>query len=147
MKKLKILCAVQFFVIILLVVLVVAPCLRLTPQEKLEAKLKRIVIPEIEFREASIHDVMDFLSKQSREEDGKEPDPTKRGVGVILYLSKPEEQVPTITMSVRYITLLDTVKAVSQVAGVEYSTANGVLSFQKPNKSDGQTTNSTHISE
>ena len=54
--------------------------------ELITNKLNRIVIPKIEFREATVREAIDFLKQKSRELDTQEPDPTKRGVNIVLKL-------------------------------------------------------------
>lgn len=52
-------------------------------------KMKEIKIPEIDFREANIHDVIDFLQEQSIVEDKSEGrQDERRGVNIILNLGK-----------------------------------------------------------
>lgn len=57
-----------------------------TGPNPLEEKMKKIVIDEIEFRQANMHDVVDFLTKRSRECDKTTEDETKKGVNIILNL-------------------------------------------------------------
>ena len=47
-------------------------------------KLKNIVIPEIEFQETPFADAVEFLRSKSRELDDLEPDPTRKGVNIII---------------------------------------------------------------
>ena len=49
-------------------------------------KLNRIIIPKIEFRDATVREAIDFLKQKSRELDVQEPDPTRRGVNIVLKL-------------------------------------------------------------
>ena len=60
----------------------------LTPEEETEAKMRRIIIPEINFRDAPIRDVIDFLAEASREFDDPQTPPDKRGVDIILMLPR-----------------------------------------------------------
>lgn len=53
------------------------------------AKLNRIIIPKVEFREATVREAIDFLKKKSAELDVNEPDPTRRGVNIVLQLEVP----------------------------------------------------------
>lgn len=55
--------------------------------ESIIKKMERIIIPEIEFRQANIHDVVDFLNKASVEADKQETDPAKKGINIILNLN------------------------------------------------------------
>lgn len=56
----------------------------------LGAKLNQIVIPAMEFNEASLADVVDFLVQKAQELDASETDPTKRGVNIVIDSSGPE---------------------------------------------------------
>jgi general secretion pathway protein D len=54
--------------------------------EYITNKLNRIIIPKIEFRDASVREAIDFLKQKSRDLDTQEPDPTRRGVNIVLQL-------------------------------------------------------------
>jgi general secretion pathway protein D len=109
----------------------------------IEEKMKKIVIDEIEFRQANMHDVVDFLNKRSREMDKTTDDETKKGVNIILNLgltatAAPAKAaggddvfaaeadkggggasgVPEVTFSARYITLFNALKIITDVAGL-----------------------------
>lgn len=63
--------------------------------EAITNKLNRITIPKIEFREATVREAIDFLKQKSRELDVQEPDPTRRGVNIVLKLdSGPASAAP-----------------------------------------------------
>lgn len=47
-------------------------------------KLRRIVIPRVEFSDARLIDVLEFLSQKSVELDSAETDPTRRGVNIVV---------------------------------------------------------------
>src|SRR5581483_8728688 len=61
--------------------------------EYITNKLNRIVIPKIEFREATVREAIDFLKQKSRELD-TETDPTKRGVNIVLKLESSAAAAP-----------------------------------------------------
>jgi general secretion pathway protein D len=50
------------------------------------AKLNRIIIPKIEFHDATVREAVDFLKQKSVQLDVQEPDPTKRGINIVLQL-------------------------------------------------------------
>ncbi|HWL54229.1 MAG TPA: Amuc_1098 family type IV pilus outer membrane protein [Chthoniobacteraceae bacterium] len=52
----------------------------------INAKLNRIIIPRVEFRDATVREAIDFLKQKSRELDTSEPDPNRRGVNIVLQL-------------------------------------------------------------
>ncbi len=49
-------------------------------------KLNRIIIPKINFQDATVREAIDFLKQKSRDMDTAEPDPSKRGVNIVLKL-------------------------------------------------------------
>jgi hypothetical protein len=111
------------------------------------ARMSKIIIPEIEFRQANIHDVVDFLNKAAHEGDSVEQSVSRRSTNGILNFGPgdgPATATPAtggelfggeqpgaqpdnssgstneITFTARYISLLDAVKIITKVAGVKY---------------------------
>jgi len=126
-----------------LVVCLLAGCA--TPAQRATRKrLSEIIIPEIEFRQANIHDVAQFLSAAA---DPEPPKPENKGIGVIIALTPPEETpppdpdifsapagppVPTITLCAKNISFLDAVEAICHATGLRYEIdRNGHLHFKK----------------
>ncbi len=102
-------------------------------------KMRKIVIPELNFREANIRDIVDFLNKACREGDQEPGDPNRKGAKLVLNLQpggtaapqNPFEAVaPTtgdadgmheVTFNARFISLEQALKTITQVAGLKYS--------------------------
>ena len=55
--------------------------------QAIQRKLNTIIIPKLEFREASIREAIDFLKQKSVQLD-TDPDPTRRGVNIVLRLDQ-----------------------------------------------------------
>jgi general secretion pathway protein D len=116
-------------------------------KEPLLNKMDKIIIESIEFRQANIHDVVSFLNKASIDGDKTTEDQSRRGVNIILNLNpagtaaataKPAggadnlfgETAPAggaaggqayeITFQARYISLLQTLKIITSVAGLKF---------------------------
>jgi len=90
------------------------------------AKLDAIKIPELSFRNANLLDVVDFLVATSRERDpAKGPD--GEGVGVDIILKPGPAAVPKITISLRRVSLGDTLDFISDIAGMEMTLKHGVV--------------------
>ncbi len=53
------------------------------------SKLNRIIIPRVEFQNATVREAIDYLKQKSRELDVAEPDPARRGVNIVLQLDSP----------------------------------------------------------
>lgn len=112
----------------------------------IEEKMKKIIIDEVEFRQANMHDVVDFLNKRSRDCDKSTEEEAKKGVNIILNLNPggtavaapaapkaddpfgaPEGGktggalgVPEVTFSARYITLYNALKIITSVSGLKW---------------------------
>ncbi len=116
-------------------------------------KLQKLIIPQIEFKQANITDVLDILSKASVEADVEE----KMGVNIILKLPSgaaaapdaaaapaagapapdaaaapaagaPQGLVtPPITLNLRRVNLLDALKYITDLAGLTYRVEKNVV--------------------
>jgi len=56
---------------------------------QITAKLNRIIIPRVEFRDATVPEAIEFLKKKSRELDVNEPNADRKGVNIVLQLDNP----------------------------------------------------------
>jgi general secretion pathway protein D len=61
---------------------------------RITAKLQRIILPKLEFREATIREALDFLKRKSIELDTLEPDPARKGVSFVLKLEGAGGGIP-----------------------------------------------------
>ncbi len=119
----------------------------------IEDKMKKIILDEVEFRQANMHDVVDFLNKRSRDCDKAEPDETKKGVNIIFNpnpggpaaaVTAPKAAddpfgatdaakggavagVPEVTFSARYITLYNALKIITSVSGLKWRVDGDVV--------------------
>ncbi|MFH0909211.1 MAG: hypothetical protein V1929_10650 [bacterium] len=113
--------------------------------QKLQEKMEHIIIPAIEFRQANINDVVNFLVEESIKQDTVD----NSGVNIILHLAVPgaaaaapepnfEENpfggeafaadtgvsaaagTPTITLNLRRISLLDAIRYITEVAQMKF---------------------------
>ena len=85
-----------------------------SPEAAVE-RMKRIVMPEVRFEQASLPDVMAFLQQAST--------PGTNGVG-FNFLIKPVTNgppVPPITFAARHITLYDTLRTVCDLGDLKWS--------------------------
>jgi general secretion pathway protein D len=57
-----------------------------TRTELISRKLERIILPKLEFKEATIREAVDFLKEKSRVLDTTEPNPANRGVNIVLKI-------------------------------------------------------------
>jgi len=55
----------------------------------IQNKLNTIIVPKVEFKDATVREAIDFLKLKSRELDVREADPSRRGVNIVLQLDNP----------------------------------------------------------
>ena len=104
--------------------------------ELMIARLNRIVIPRVEFRDATVRQAVSFLQQRSRDLDTTESDPERRGVNIVLKLpatpSAPpvtgiegESAAPTfspdsrITLNLTNVPLYEALRYVATLAGLK----------------------------
>lgn len=140
----------------------------LTAEMRIRDKMKRIVIPEISFRQANIVDVVDFLSDSSREYDAEDVPAEERGVNFVLDLGDggsaaaastdtavaaddpwgaPAETttessavggVPQLTIKSRYVSLQSTLDMIMDMSGLKYRIQGNVVMIMPKNKAEGE---------
>ena len=106
------------------------------------AKLAGIVIPNMDFRDATVLDVVDFLRKTPGVEfDNLQPDLAKQGVNIILVPGPAPAAGATppfekkISMSVTNITFGEALRRIADLAGLKVTIdPNAVLLEPKPEK-------------
>jgi general secretion pathway protein D len=125
-----------------------------TQAQAIIKKMSEITIPEIEFRQANIHDVVEFLNKASMEGDKTAVDGAPRGINIILKIKgnasaqpavggdnsggfpggeaggdvgAPAGGVPPITFTARYISLAEALNIITSVSGLKYRVEGRVV--------------------
>ena len=133
----------------------------LSVETKIRQKMNSIVIPEIEFRQANIADVISFLGDASREYDEDDVPAAERGVNFVLDIGDlggdaaaadfggglfdtPAEPaaassggIPLLTIKSHYVTLLSTLDLIMDMAGLKYRIQGNVVKIMPKNKADG----------
>jgi hypothetical protein len=145
----------------------------LTKEQIILEKMKTIIIPEIEFRQANILEVFEFLQHIIVDSDTKS-EHRHPGVGVsfLLDLDSPiatsattedpfgtdpfteaphgqpqASEMPTITMSVRQISLFDAIDFVCKVSDLQWAIQDGVVMIENMKKEEVGQDESTVASE
>lgn len=81
------------------------------PKNDLEGKLTRLIVPEISFANATLGDVLDYLSARASEISGGSV------VANFIYKGSPEQRQNTlITLSLRNVPLAEAIKYVGQLS-------------------------------
>ena len=88
-----------------------------TPNDvAMETRLKSIVLPDVSLRGANLDNVIQLLQQRSLELDPVRP---QKGVNFVLK-NGASASAALITLNLRRATLLDTLKMVTEVAGLKY---------------------------
>lgn len=83
-------------------------------QVALEKKLDAIVIPVINFEDATLEDAVDFLRLRSRELDKTTEDPAEKGVNFVIKTTAP--QAKTVTLALSDVSLRKAIENVAEAA-------------------------------
>lgn len=81
-------------------------------------KLRRIVIPSIQFDQATVDEAITFLRIKSRQLDDLEPDPERKGINFILKTQS--DTAANITLSLTNVPLIVALKAITDLAGLRH---------------------------
>ena len=81
-------------------------------------KLRRIIIPSIQFDQATVDEAITFLRIKSRQLDDLEPDPERKGINFIVKTQS--DTASTITLSLSNVPLIVALKAITDLAGLRH---------------------------
>ena len=90
-----------------------------------EQQLRQTTIPQIDFRNAAIRDVVDFI-RQASVDHSPWPVPHNKGVNIILKV-KNEKALPKITFRASDLSLYETLNAVSEVSGLKMRSERNII--------------------
>lgn len=108
-------------------------------QKRTREKMANIIIPEVDFRQANVYDVMMTVVEMTHEFDHK----TKKGPSGSLGLCSPtketipdetllKSQYPSVTFNAHNISLLDALNAISRISGIKYTIdKKGIIQIER----------------
>jgi len=104
-------------------------------------KLRRIVIPRIDFTNTTIEEAIDFLSLRAAELDTVEPNPAKKGVPLVVSpTTSTGVAVPLIhDLRVRNVPLAVALRYVCDQTGFRYKVDDIAVTLEPDNANIGQT--------
>ncbi len=85
-------------------------------------KLDEIIIPRIEFRDTTIREALDFIKTRAAALDTSEPDPTRRGINIVLKLdpaAQSAEALSRIDVTLTDLPLRAVLQYVAQAANLK----------------------------
>ncbi|MFO7870007.1 MAG: hypothetical protein R6V03_01065 [Kiritimatiellia bacterium] len=102
-------------------------------------KLENITIPKIDFRQADVRDILDFLTAKSADLDPGAGN--MKGVNIVLAL-KPRAgekiTLPALTLRARGLKLGETLDVVTEMAGLRYFVRGNVIFVVSPDATEEQ---------
>lgn len=88
--------------------------------ETIEAKLRNIILPSVEFEQTPLKEVVEFLIYRSRALDTMEPDPAKQGVNILISAGSEELASTPVTLRLTQVPLAEVLRYVTQFVGAKY---------------------------
>ena len=98
-------------------------------QRALLTKAASLIVPRVEFREATIREAVNFFRARSVALDSETPNPAHRGINLVI-LPPPRRSLDSrLTMSVANTPLLEILTTVAKLSGSELRVSNAALIF------------------
>lgn len=98
------------------------PQIDITGTQLIQEKLENIIIPQIEFRDTTIREAIEFIKQRAAALDVREPDPNRRGVNIVLLLDPAAQEAAAlsrITLEMRDTPLGVVLDFVAEAAGLK----------------------------
>lgn len=92
----------------------------------MEVPLQKLIVPKIEFREATLSDVLGFLHKVSGEISAD-----KKPISFVFH-APPGTTIPTVTLSLHQVPMLDVLRYVTATTGLAYKVEPHAVIIYKP---------------
>ncbi|MES2737360.1 MAG: M56 family metallopeptidase [Verrucomicrobiota bacterium] len=83
----------------------------------LQEKLKRIVLPRIQFSSATLEEAVEFLRVKSREFDTTEPDESRKGIPFLIRKGSATPNL--ISLDLKKVPLIEALRYTTELAGVK----------------------------
>jgi general secretion pathway protein D len=94
------------------------------------SKLRGIVFPRISFENATLSEVIQFVSSKARELDTSEVDADKRGLNFLVKLTPAEvAKLPKLTLELSDIPLYQLLDYIADFSGTKWKLADGLVSI------------------
>jgi hypothetical protein len=95
--------------------------------KEIDAKLKNIILPVVNFEDTQVDQAVDFLRLRSVELDAAQPDPEKKGLNIVLLIP-PDTDCPSIKqLRLRNVPIGVALKYVADAAKMRVSVESGVV--------------------
>jgi len=96
--------------------------------QQLEARLKSIIVPSLDFRDSSVKDVVLFLTKT-----GRQLDPSGRGVNILLTGMETATGDNNVSTAMTDISLYDALRVVVEMASLKFEVKSNAVVIMPSN--------------
>ncbi len=113
----------RYGAILVLAVLIIggiAPASHAGGKQLTRARMKSVVLQDVDFREIRFSDAVEFLKQESKEQD-----PQEKGINLILKLDPKRN--PKITMKLGKKSMYEVLTLISDVAGYQWRYIGGTV--------------------
>ena len=108
-----------------------------TTGNNLLEKLKTINVPAVQFFESPLPEVVAELQRLAKQFDFAEPDPTKKGVNIVV-ISQPGEPPPNVTITLNGMALDQMIAFISEMVGWSFDVRNDAVVLSKSGAGGGR---------
>ncbi|HEY1122807.1 MAG TPA: M56 family metallopeptidase [Haloferula sp.] len=104
-------------------------------------KTKAIVLPQVKFADTSMEEAIDFIRMKSAELDKAEPDPSRKGINLVIRRprlvegEKPKE-MPRLTLEMKNVSMDILLAEVAKQTGTRYKVDDFALTFVPADEKD-----------
>ena len=97
------------------------PQIKIAGSTSINRKLDEIIIPKVDFNEATVREALDFLKVRAAALDAGEPDPSRKGLNIVLKLAPDAaEAASKVSLNLTDIPLRQAIGYVAQAAGLKF---------------------------
>jgi bla regulator protein BlaR1 len=107
-------------------------------QELLQQKMNSLIIPTINFNNATVEEAIQFLLQQSQALDTNESDPQKRGVNFALQLPDSADASLKVSMRSQNLPLVAALQSICDAANLQFTVTDQAVVISPRNKANGQ---------
>ena len=97
------------------------PQIKISGSTSINRKLDEIIVPKVDFNEATVREALDFLKLRAAALDANEPDPARKGVNIVVKLAPDApEAAQRVSLNLADIPLRQAISYVAQAAGLKF---------------------------
>jgi len=97
------------------------PQIKIAGSSSINRKLDEIIVPKVDFNEATVREALDFLKVRAAALDTSEADPARKGINIVVKLAPDApEAAQRVSLNLNDIPLRQAIGYVAQAAGLKF---------------------------